>query len=141
MNKAAISYFYEARLAMILSGAYIGFMPDNYVQRHVEAGDLCALVPETKKYSLEICTITRKYGRAKRARGLLLKHWMITWRHDQIQCSNNMARPTGFEPLTTAFGGWRRYNAVISELDRPKSGSSNTDLDNSKYKNVYVLIF
>ncbi len=75
MNKAAISYFYEARLAMILSGAYIGFMPDAYVQRYVEEGDLRALVPESKHYSLEICTITRTYGRTKRARELFLEHW------------------------------------------------------------------
>ena len=78
MNKAAISYFYEARLAMILSGAYIGFMPDTYVQRYVEAGDLCALVPETKQYSLEVCTITRTYGRAKRARELFLEYSVVT---------------------------------------------------------------
>jgi DNA-binding transcriptional LysR family regulator len=78
MNKAAISYFYEARLTMILSGAYIGFMPDTYVQRYVEAGDLQTLVPETKHYSLEVCTITRTYGRAKRARDLFLEHWMTT---------------------------------------------------------------
>ncbi|AKO51323.1 LysR family transcriptional regulator [Marinobacter psychrophilus] len=77
MNKAAISYFYEARLAMILSGAYIGFMPDAYVQRHVEAGDLCALVPETKQYSLDVCAITRTYGRAKSARELFFEHWTI----------------------------------------------------------------
>ncbi|WP_417514619.1 LysR family transcriptional regulator [Marinobacter sp.] len=78
MNKAAISYFYEARLAMILSGAYIGFMPDAYVQRYVDEGGLRALVPEIKKYSLEICTITRTYGRAKRARELFLEHWTVT---------------------------------------------------------------
>jgi DNA-binding transcriptional LysR family regulator len=77
MNKAAISYFYEARLAMILSGAYIGFMPDAYVQRHVEVGDLCALVPETKQYSLDVCAITRTYGRAKSARELFFEHWTI----------------------------------------------------------------
>lgn len=75
MNKAAISYFYEARLAMILSGAYVGFMPDAYVQRYVDEGDLRALVPEAKHYSLEICTITRTYGRTKRARELFLEHW------------------------------------------------------------------
>ena len=75
MNKAAISYFYEARLVMILSGAYIGFMPDAYVQRYVDEGDLRALVPEAKHYSLEICTITRTYGRTKRARELFLEHW------------------------------------------------------------------
>lgn len=72
MNKAAISYFYEARLAMILSGAYIGFMPDSYVERQVDAGDLRTLVPETKHYALEVTAITRTHGRANRARDLFL---------------------------------------------------------------------
>lgn len=47
-------------------------MPDTYVQRYVEAGDLRALVPETGHYSLEVCTITRKYGKANRARECFL---------------------------------------------------------------------
>ncbi|BES71365.1 LysR family transcriptional regulator [Marinobacter nanhaiticus D15-8W] len=72
MNKAAISYFYEARLAMILSGAYIGFMPDSYVERHVEAGELRALVAESKHYALEVVAITRTHGRANRARDLFM---------------------------------------------------------------------
>ncbi|WP_148862832.1 LysR family transcriptional regulator [Marinobacter fonticola] len=72
MNKAAISYFYEARLAMILSGAYIGFMPESYVERQVEAGDLRALIPDTKHYALEVTAITRAHGRANRARDLFM---------------------------------------------------------------------
>lgn len=72
MNKAAISYFYEARLAMILSGAYIGFMPDAYVERQVETGDLRPLVPELKHYALEVAAITRTHGRANRVRQLFL---------------------------------------------------------------------
>lgn len=73
MNKAAISYFYEARLAMILSGAYIGFMPDAFVQQQVASGELRALVPETKHYALEIVAITRAHGKANRARALFLE--------------------------------------------------------------------
>lgn len=73
MNKAAISYFYEARLAMILSGAYIGFMPDTYVENQVANGELKALIPETKHYSLEIAAITRTHGRGNRARDLFLE--------------------------------------------------------------------
>ncbi|MBZ2168139.1 LysR family transcriptional regulator [Marinobacter sp. F4216] len=72
MNKAAISYFYEARLAMILSGAYIGFMPDTYVEPYVAAGELRALVPEIKQYSLGVAAITRTHGRTNRARELFL---------------------------------------------------------------------
>ncbi|TBW55698.1 LysR family transcriptional regulator [Marinobacter halodurans] len=73
MNKAAISYFYEARLAMILSGAYIGFMPDSYVERQVADGELKALVPDTRHYALEVTAITRAHGRANRARDLFME--------------------------------------------------------------------
>lgn len=72
MNKAAISYFYEARLAMILSGAYIGVMADNYVENLVANRELRALVPNTKHYALEVSAITRSHGRANRARGLFM---------------------------------------------------------------------
>jgi len=37
----------------------------------------------------------------------------------------NMARPTGFEPVTTAFGG-HRYSAFLSGFNRSKSGRSDT---------------
>ncbi|OMH38914.1 LysR family transcriptional regulator [Motiliproteus sp. MSK22-1] len=73
MDKAAVSYFYEARMAMILSGAYIGFMPDKYVREYVVSGTLKALMPDTKHYSLGIAAITRSHGRANRPRDLFLE--------------------------------------------------------------------
>ncbi len=73
MNKDAISYFYEARLAMLLSGAYVGFLPDNYVQDYVDDGDLWALVPSRKYYDLGVAAITRSHGRSNRARELFIK--------------------------------------------------------------------
>ncbi len=73
MNKAAISYFYEARLAMLLSGVYIGFLPDNYVQDYVDSGELWPLVPEYKYYDLGVAAITRGDGRSNRARELFVR--------------------------------------------------------------------
>ena len=70
MNRAAISYFYEARLAMILSGAYVGFMPDRYVQKYVRDGKLRALMPEKKHHTLKVAAITRSHGKAHRSREL-----------------------------------------------------------------------
>lgn len=80
MNKTAISYFYEARLAMLLSGAYIAFLPDNYVLDYVDNGDLRTLVPAHKYYDLGVAAIARSHGRSNRARELFLSivrelHW------------------------------------------------------------------
>ncbi len=72
MNKGAISYFYEARLAMILSGAYIGFMPDKYVEEYVKGGELRMLLPKKKRFRLGVTAITRSHGRGNRARTLFV---------------------------------------------------------------------
>ncbi|UTW13611.1 LysR family transcriptional regulator [Marinobacterium rhizophilum] len=73
MNKAAISYFYEARLAMLLSGVYVGFMPDNYVQGYIDSGELWSLVPTRKFYDLGVAAITRAHGKSNRARELFIR--------------------------------------------------------------------
>lgn len=72
MNKSAVSYFYEARLAMIFSGAYIGFMPDFYVKEYVESGRLKALLPEEKYYDLGVAAISRSHGKSNRARDVFM---------------------------------------------------------------------
>ncbi len=72
MNKAAISYFYEARLAMLLSGVYVGFLPENYAQSYVDGGDLWPLVPSYKHYELGVAAITRSHGRSNRLRDLFI---------------------------------------------------------------------
>lgn len=68
MRKAAVSYFYEARLAMIFSGAYIGFLPDFYAAKHVREGHLKVLLPELKQYDLSVAAIVRNLGKENRAR-------------------------------------------------------------------------
>lgn len=68
MTKAAMSYFYEARLAMIFSGAYIGFIPDFYAEKHVQQGRLKVLLPELKHYDLCVAAIVRNLGKENRAR-------------------------------------------------------------------------
>lgn len=68
MNKSAVSYFYEARLAMIFSGAYIGFMPDFYAEPYVKAGLLKVLLPKVKQYDLSVAAIVKNLGKENRAR-------------------------------------------------------------------------
>tara|TARA_R110002094_G_scaffold18644_5_gene30176 strand:+ start:373 stop:1320 length:948 start_codon:yes stop_codon:yes gene_type:complete len=73
LNKAAISYFYEARLSMILSGAYIGFMPDSYVAEYVGREELKMLIPEAKHYDLGVAAVVRSQGKSNRGRDLFLE--------------------------------------------------------------------
>lgn len=48
MGKSAIAYCYEARLAIIFSGAYIGFRLDEYVQPYADSGQLRRFLPIKK---------------------------------------------------------------------------------------------
>ncbi|SEA11732.1 LysR family transcriptional regulator [Microbulbifer marinus] len=42
-----------ARLAMILSGRFVGFLPEYLAERHVQSGELVALHPERFRYQIQ----------------------------------------------------------------------------------------
>ena len=73
MQLAAVSYFYEARLALLLSGCYIGFLPEAIAEPYVHSGQLRPLVPEIKNYRLSVALITRKSTVPNRARDLFVE--------------------------------------------------------------------
>ena len=72
MHLAGISYHYESRIAMLLSGRYIGFLPQNVAQPYVDKGDLKAIAPDRKHFSLGAAVISKKTAQANRARDLFL---------------------------------------------------------------------
>lgn len=72
LNRFASAYFYEARLTMILSGHYLGFMPDEFVRPWVESGQLRAVLPEEKYYRLAVAAITSPGKTRARARDLFM---------------------------------------------------------------------
>lgn len=77
MNLAAISYFYDSRLALILSGQYIGFLPENYAQSYVEKGEIVTIAPTERRYTLGVAMIYKKTNQPNKARELfvdVLKH-------------------------------------------------------------------
>lgn len=59
-ESAAIADHSEAQLMLILTGAYIGFMPKHYAQRWVESGDLKPLLADELALKAAIYFITRK---------------------------------------------------------------------------------
>jgi DNA-binding transcriptional LysR family regulator len=45
---------------LILTGRYMGYLPDHYASFWVQQGRLRALKPQTRFYDLSLVTVTRK---------------------------------------------------------------------------------
>lgn len=45
---------------LILTGRYIGYLPDHYANAWVQQGRLRALKPDERFYDLSLCWVTRK---------------------------------------------------------------------------------
>ena len=73
MNLTAISYFYDSRLALILSGRYIGFLPKLYAEPYVTSGKIVAVAPEERSYTLGVAVICKKTTQPNKPRELFLK--------------------------------------------------------------------
>jgi DNA-binding transcriptional LysR family regulator len=57
---AATVFNMEAQAALILSGAYLGFLPTHYARRWVEAGALQALLPDALSYDALFDLVLRR---------------------------------------------------------------------------------
>ncbi|WP_369855678.1 LysR family transcriptional regulator [Candidatus Thalassolituus haligoni] len=81
MNLAAISYHYETRVALILSGIYGSFLPENIAQPYAKTGQLRALCPQTRHYSLGVAVISKRSTQPNRARSLFIQTVRALHRH------------------------------------------------------------
>ncbi|MDX1594805.1 MAG: LysR family transcriptional regulator [Gammaproteobacteria bacterium] len=79
LRLGATAYYYETRLALILSGAYLGFLPDEFASTWLASGALRRLAPEHKHYRLGVASVTKRHARTNRARelfsALLVEHY------------------------------------------------------------------
>jgi DNA-binding transcriptional LysR family regulator len=73
MNLTAISYFYDSRLALILSGKFIGFLPEQYAEPYLDRGDIMAVAPSERSYTLGVAVICKKTTQPNKPRELFLK--------------------------------------------------------------------
>ncbi|MFW1889858.1 LysR family transcriptional regulator [Acinetobacter johnsonii] len=60
LNCSATASDREGSAFLILSGSFLGFLPNHYAQKWVENGDMCVILKDTLHYSTQICLITRK---------------------------------------------------------------------------------
>ena len=73
MNQAAEAYFYETRMALILSGCYIGFLPEYVARPFVEEGRITPFATRTRGYELGVAAIFRKTAQPNRSRELFIR--------------------------------------------------------------------
>mgnify|MGYP000149064563 CR=1 FL=1 len=73
LQKAATAYYYETRAAMILSGVYVGFLPEHYAARFVDDGRLRKLLPHERCYKLGIAAITHQFSRLNKPRDFFMR--------------------------------------------------------------------
>lgn len=73
MSLAGVSYNYESRIAMVLSGHYICFLPEAVAAPHIATGELRALRMDIKNFPLGVAVICKKEVNKNRAKELFLK--------------------------------------------------------------------
>ncbi|MDO6564463.1 LysR family transcriptional regulator [Amphritea sp. 1_MG-2023] len=72
MNLAVASYHYESRIAMLLSGCYISFLPQQIAQPYVDQGQLKPVAQKIKHFRLGVAVITKKSSHSNRARDMFI---------------------------------------------------------------------
>ena len=60
LNAAAIAENMEAIAVLILSGEFIGFLPEHYAARWVASGEMTAVLPQRMRYESQLELIMRK---------------------------------------------------------------------------------
>lgn len=60
LKRAATGFDQEAIATLVLSGAYLGFLPDHYADSFVKAGQLRAVYPQRFRYSCRFASVIRR---------------------------------------------------------------------------------
>lgn len=63
LNLVAKAYQFDARKAMILSGHYIGFMSQSYIQDELNQGQIRLIQPSTRTYQFKLSMVHKKVPR------------------------------------------------------------------------------
>jgi DNA-binding transcriptional LysR family regulator len=67
LTRKATGFDQEAIATLILSGQFLGFLPDHYAQSFVDAGQMRAVQPALFRYECQFFAITRRSPQPARA--------------------------------------------------------------------------
>ena len=60
LNLNAKAYQFDMRKTMILSGQYLGYMPQSYIQQELNTGEMRIIQPSTLTYQFELSLVNKK---------------------------------------------------------------------------------
>jgi len=63
LNLSAKSYQFDTRKTMILSGRYIGYMPQSFIQQELNQGDIRIIKPSSRTYEFNLSLVSKKVPR------------------------------------------------------------------------------
>lgn len=63
LNLVARSYQFDTRKAMILSGKYIGYMPQSFIQQELNQGEIRIIKPSSRTYQINLSLVAKKTPR------------------------------------------------------------------------------
>ena len=89
LTRAATGYDQESIATLILSGRFLGFLPDHYAERFVQLGRMRAVQPKVISYRCSFFCILRASPQSARVTRafqacLLASHLQITGNHNEI---------------------------------------------------------
>jgi DNA-binding transcriptional LysR family regulator len=67
LTRSATGFDQESIATLILSGRFVGFLPEHYAQSFVQQGQMQAVLPDVFFYDCEFFAITRRSPQASRA--------------------------------------------------------------------------
>ncbi len=63
LNLTARAYQFDTRKAMVLSGRYLGYLPQSYIEQELLQGSIRILLPETMSYQFELSLVCKRMPR------------------------------------------------------------------------------
>lgn len=63
LNLSARAYQFDTRKAMVLSGRYLGYLPQSYIEEELRKGSIRIILPETMSYRFELSLVCKRIPR------------------------------------------------------------------------------
>jgi len=72
LNLLAKSYQFDTRKTMILSGRYLGYMPQSYIQDELNQGEIRIIQPSTRTYQFNLSLVAKKFAKESKKSQLVI---------------------------------------------------------------------